>query len=42
MDKVYPIRMLAIGTARWRPRAKLEGSTALVWHPAVFAIAQPL
>ena len=30
MDKAYPVSMLAVGTARWRPRGKLEGSTALI------------
>ena len=41
MDKAYPVMMLAVGTARSGPRAKLEGA-ALIWHLAVFAIAQPL
>ena len=30
MGEVYPVRTLAVDTARWRPRAKLEGSTALI------------
>ena len=39
MGEVYPVWMLAVDTARARPRAKLEGSTALIRHPAVFESA---